>query len=293
MGIAKILILIISLFFISSRFVYADTQADIIKRLDSDVAAANNFLTQIESTEDPAILLAIINREAPLLRNHFDESSTFYTQIYNSESDENLQKILDKLINTAKGIAQSLSALEQAIEDGDETAFTNSLNTYDWHIEQLNVVIQDINSHYGVFDYTPWLALSFWFSLVVSGFLFIISRGNPILPAERLRNQFEFALFKSSLWPFGGSTISYFWSLLTPVGETYYVFWWPILIGYFQFFRGLYSYIRYSRPAINIAKQQEQEKLEALLTSEHFQKESLKEKAAEIGNLSPVIKVGK
>jgi hypothetical protein len=82
-----------------------------------------------------------------------------------------------------------------------------------------------------------------------------------------LRKKYEFELFKSSLWPTIGSAGSYFWYLLTPAGGTFYILYGPIFIGYFQFFRGLYTYITQARPAINLARNEEKSKLEALIHS--------------------------
>lgn len=182
----------------------------------------------------------------------------------------------------------SLLRVEESIKTGDSDGYDSSLVTYDTHIASLNSNVQSLNNHFGVSDYS-WLAWPFWFALIISVILFIMSRGNPILPAEQLRNQFEFALFKSSLWPTIGSAISYFWYLFTPPGETFYILWGPIAIGYFQFFRGLVTYIKDARPAINLAKNEEKTKLEALIRSDKFQKESMEEKVREIEKRKGVI----
>lgn len=57
---------------------------------------------------------------------------------------------------------------------------------------------------------------------------------------------------------------------MTPPGGTYYFLWGLIVIGYFQFFRGLYDYFRHSRPAINAAKKEQQQHLVNLLKPNHF-----------------------
>jgi len=278
--------------FLLPKVAYADTQADIIQRVDSDIQVGNNLLSEIEANQDdPDAVSAVLIRDIPSVTQHWNESSNFYESKIAAETDEELKTILTNINLDIKSLSASLLSVQDAIEAGDADAYTAAFEQYDRSIESLNAHIETLNSHFGVADYS-WLAWPFWVALVISIVLFIISRGNPVLPAEQLRNQFEFALFKSSLWPLGGSAISYIWFLMTPPGGTFYVLWGPIGVGYFQFFRGLHSYVTLARPAINLARTEEKGKLEALIRSDKFQKESMKEQVQEIEKRSGIIKIG-
>lgn len=285
-----VLSLLVSL--LSYSVVFADNQSEIIQRVDSDIQVGNNLLSEIEANQDdPDAVLAVLVRDIPSVTQHWNESSNFYESKISTETDEQLKVILTNINNDIKGLSSSLLTVQDAIEAGDVDAYTSAFEQYDRSIESLNAHIETLNNHFGVADYS-WLAWPFWIALVISIVLFIMSRGNPVLPAEQLRNQFEFALFKSSLWPLGGSAISYIWFLMTPPGGTFYVLWGPIGIGYFQFFRGLHSYVTLARPAINIARTEEKGKLEALIRSDKFQKESMEEQVQEIEKRSGIIKIG-
>lgn len=270
--------------------VYADTQQDIYSRISSDITAANNFFDRVETSSNPD---TILNTYLPTLRVQLNASSRYYISLINSEQDAELKSILTKINSAITGMSASLIAVESAVANGDEQALNIAAGNYDSYINDLNSAVKELDNHYGAVDYEPLLAILFWVTLVISATLFIMSRGSPVLPAEQLRNEFEFALFKASLWPFAGAAISYFWLLATPPGGTFYFLWGIIGIGFFQFFRGLYGYLRYSRPAINLAKHEQQKKLETLISSEDFQQESLREKAQEIAELKPVIRIGK
>lgn len=292
----KILFLFTSfliLFFFISPVAHASTQEEIIQRVSSDTEIFNNLETEMDAVKnDPDAILQIIIRDSPSMVQHWNESSVFYESAIATEGNGELKAILTNIDTNVKALSTSLSALEDSITTGDRDAYSNASDKYYGSMESINTQIDLLNSHFGVADYS-WLAWPFWVSLIISIYLFIISRGNPILPAEQLRNKFEFALFKSSLWPLGGSAISYFWFLGTPPGGTFYLLWGPIGIGFFQFFRGLYAYITLARPAINLAKKEQQTKLEALITSDKFQKESLEEQVKDIEKRSPFIHLGK
>lgn len=279
--------------FLLPQSVYAATQSEIIQRVDSDIKVANGLLSQVESVQNDAeAAIKVLLQNIPSVTQHWNESSIFYENKISIETDEQLKTILASVNTSVKGLSSSLLSVQNAIEQGDDEAYTSAFEQYDQYIESLNSQIEPLNNHFGVADYS-WLAWPFWIALIISIVLFIMSRGSPVLPAEQLRNQFEFALFKSSLWPLGGSAISYIWFLMTPPGGTFYVLWGPIGIGYFQFLRGLHAYITLARPAINIAKKEEKAKLEALIRSDHFQKESMEEQVKEIEKRSGVIKIGK
>ena len=289
----KILFLLfIFLNFLNPARIFAYTGSEVIQRVDSDITILNNLFSSVENENDPEIISATLIRDIPTVKQHLSESSTFYESAIATETDEELKTTIRNINNDIQGLQSNLTSAEDAINVGDEDLYSNALTSYDNNISSLNSHVQDLNSNLGVADYS-WLVWPFIIAMIISVALFIMSRGNPILPAEQLRNQFEFALFKSSLWPFAGSAISYFWFLLTPPGGTFYILWWPIGIGYIQFARGLYSYIRYARPAINIAKREQQDKLEKLLMSDKFQHESLQQKAEEISKLDPVIRLGR
>lgn len=286
-----LLFFLITLFSFSSKGIYADTGSDVIKRLDSDISISNALFDKISAETVPNVKFQILTNEIPNLINHFNESSSFYLQLANAETDDSVKVLLQRLSATTQSLSENSKDIQLAIQDDNETAYNTALNNYDSSSNDLNNELKEVNSRYASgYDWLPW---AFWFTLATSLILFLISRGNSILPAEKLRDQFEFALFKSSLWPFGGAAISYGWQLITPPGETYYVLTWLIGIGYLQFARGLYSYIRYARPAIEAAKKEEQGKLEKLISSDKFDKESLKEKAKEISKMSPVINIAK
>lgn len=291
----KIFVVFITLFaflIISAPNVFAATQSELIQRVDSDTKAANALLDDVKSVKDtPEEISQVLLRDIPTLTQHLDESSSYYESVISTETDEQLKTILINIDNDVKGLSTSLHSVEDSINSGDNDAYDNALKQYDTYIDSLNTHIGELNSHYGVADYS-WLAWPFWIALIISIVLLIMSRGSPVLPAEQLRNQFEFALFKSSLWPLGGSAISYFWFLGTPPGGTFYILWGPIGIGYFQFFRGLYTYVTLARPAINLAKKEEKAKLDALIRSDKFQAESMEEKVKEIEKRSGIINLG-
>jgi hypothetical protein len=268
---------------------FAATQSDIIQRIDSDISIANNLVAEIEAVqEDPESIFTVLLRDIPSVVQHWRESSSFYEATIATETDEELKTNLININTEIKGLISSLELVEASINAEDGDAFDSAFAQYDSHMEALNMHIESLNNHYGGVDYS-WLAWPFWAAVIISGILFLMSRGNPVLPAEQLRNQFEFALFKSSLWPLGGSAISYLWYLFTPPGGSFYVLYGPILVGYFQFFRGLFTYYTQVRPALNLAKMEEKSKLEALIRSDRFQKESMEEKVREIEKRTGVI----
>jgi len=275
---------LITLFSFSTKGAYADTGSDVIKRFESDIQISNSVTDKLTAEKDPNAKIQILTNELPNLISHYNDSSTFYLQLANSSTNDNEKTLLQRLSTTTKNLSNNSTDIQQAIQNNDNTAYETALTNYDNSIAEMNGELKDVNAQYAsTYDWLPW---AFWFTLITSGILFIISRGNPVLPAEKLRNQFEFALFKSSLWPFGGAAISYGWQLITPPGQTYYVLTWLIAIGYIQFARGLYAYIRYSRPAIELAKKEQQNKLEKLITSEQFIKGDEEEKAEEVEELS-------
>jgi hypothetical protein len=284
------LLFLVVIFSFSSKGIYANTGNEIIKRFDSDISISNTLLDKLKSETNSDLKLQILLSEIPNLISHYNESSLIYLNLINSENDEESANLLRRLSATTKSLSDNFLTIRSAIQSDDEYRYNVALKTWGILISEINTEMNDVNAKFASsYDWLPW---AFWITLVTSLILFLISRGNPVLPAEILRNQFEFALFKSSLWPFGGALISYGWQLMTPPGETYYVLTWLIGIGYIQFARGLYSYIKYSRPAIETAKKEEQGKLEKLISSNKFNKESLKEKAKNIEKLSPVITLG-
>lgn len=290
----KIIIFILLItFFLVTGPVFAYTQSEIIQRVDSDINVANELLTDLDAVQNnPEQIPSVLVRDIPTITQHWNESSNFYESEISTETDEQLKTIIININTDIKSLSVDLTSIKSAVMAENNDNYLSSLDRYDKHTESLNSHITDLNNHFGVVDYS-WLSWPFWIALVISIVLFFMSRGNPVLPAEQLRNRFEFALFKSSLWPLGGSAISYFWFLLTPPGGTFYVLYGPIGIGYFQFFRGLYSYIMLARPAINLAKKEEKAKLESLIRSDKFQEESMEEQVKEIEKRSGIIKIGK
>ena len=287
-----IILILFSLFFSSAvPNVQAQDSSEIIKRVSSDIDQLNNLLNRSNQTANGEEVLQILKEEIPRINSHLDESIAYYQKIESETQDSELKSILNRIDTNLAYISSTLKLAEESIYNEDSESFEQAFANYDTYIENLNSAVRDLENQSGIVDYIPILSWSFWISLIISAILFIISRGNPLLPAEKLRNQFESALFKSSLWPFGGSALSYFWGLATPPGESYMIFWWPIVIGYFQFAKGLFNYIKYARPAINLAKIEQQKKLESLLVSDEFQHSNMKEKLEEIEKLKPVHKV--
>jgi hypothetical protein len=283
------IILSLTLFFQTTSVAIADSQSEIMQRVNSDTTVADNLFTEIKTVQDdPEAILKVLLRDIPSVVAHWSESSAIYESKIATETDEELKGILTNINNDIKGLINSLLLVQESIKSGDKETYESSFDQYDSHMASFGTHIESLNNHFGLVDYS-WLAWPFWIALIISVVLFIMSRGNPILPAEQLRNQFEFALFKSSLWPLGGSAISYFWYLLTPAGGTFTVFYGLIGVGYFQFFRGLNTYLTEARPAINIAKKEEKEKLEALIRSDKLQKVSMEEKVREIDKKAGVI----
>jgi hypothetical protein len=264
----KFIVVLITLIFFFNPFVaHAANQSEILKRVDSDIHIANTLLENINSVQDdPQAVLEILLRDIPNVTQHLSESSTYYQFIISIETDVELKTILTNINTDINGISSSLSLVEEAINTDDADAYVSAFDVYDSHVDSLNANVSALNSYFGVADYS-WLAWPFWIALIFSIILFIKSRGSSLLPADQLRKKYEFVLFKSSLWPTIGSAISYFWYLLTPAGETFYVLYGLIVIGYFQFFRGLYTYITQASPAINLARNEEKSKLEALIHS--------------------------
>jgi len=278
-------ILIVFFLALSPVKVFASTESDVFQRVDSDIIILNNFQTSIQDEEDPEIMIETFLREIPAVKQQLSESSTFYEAIIATETDEELKTVITKINDDTKALQSDLITIEDAINTGDVDLYSKALTSYDNNISSLNSHVQELNSTVGGADYS-WLFWPFILSLVISASLFVMSRGNPILPAEQLRNKFEFELFKSSLWPLIGSSISYFWYLFTPPGGTFYIFYWPILIGFFVFFKGLYVYVTQARPAINLAKNEQKTKLQALISSDKFQNESVQEEVKDVVNLS-------
>lgn len=289
----KVLFIVLFTLFTPFSTVYAATTEEIYQIVSSDIEAANNYVEQIDAMgNDPEGILAVIQREAPNLENQFYNSAIFYSNAASATDDEELKAILKRLEENVKGLSTSLKTMELAMVDEDPDSFETAANNYDAYMDNFNLAIKDLDSHNGAYDYEPILTFLFWISLIISLVLFIMSRGKETLPAEKLRNEFEFALFKSSLWQFGASAISYFWFLLTPPGGSFYFLWGIIAVGYFQFFRGIYSYIKEARPAIEKAKKLQQAKLDDLLTSDEFKNASYQEKIDEISNRKPIIEIG-
>ena len=273
--------------------VSASTTEEIYQRVSSDIDVANAFLDKTNAVgDDGEAFLNVLQNEAPTLESHFDQSAIFYSTAESEAQDENLKIILNNLEQNVSGLSTSLKEMELAIENSDSNSFETAINNYDIHIDNLNTSIVDLDNHNGVVDYEPILAILFWISLVISSFLLISSRSKETLPAEKLRNQFEFALFKSSLWQFGGAAISYGWLLLTPPGGTYLMLWGIIAIGLIQFLRGLYSYLTEARPAIEKAKKFVQTKLDEILSSDEVKNANYEEKIEEIRNRKPIIAIG-
>ncbi len=283
--IITLILLIIVLFSISSISVNASMGGDIIQRVDSDISTLNNLINSVENKKDSQIALTTLDANIPSALQHLDESSSFYQLKITEATDMELKRIIGNINENILSLKSDLSQVKQAIDTQDKDLYTSALNNYDAHIANLNSYIKELNNNQGAIDYS-WLLWPFLVAIIISVVLFVISRGNPILPAEQLRNQFEFELFKSSLWPLFGSGISYIWYLMTPPGGTFYVLYGPILIGFFVFFKGLYTYLTVARPAINLAKNEQQAKLQELISSKKFENENMEEEYKDIEKLS-------
>src|SRR3989338_3257729 len=83
--------------FTSPSIIYADTQAEVIQRVDSDIQLLNTFLDKLESTTDPDILLNLLQSEFNSLQAHLKESSAFYSSTASTETDESVKNVLGKL----------------------------------------------------------------------------------------------------------------------------------------------------------------------------------------------------
>ena len=290
-------IAIFALSLTTPNIVLADAYSDAYERMQQDIEQSSRLIEIGEANVDADTMYYQLTQDLPLLKQHFLDSELYYSNLSASESDIELKEILNDLSIASGLLAQDLSQAEIAMSNSDFDSFTFYMNSYDQHADQYNTAKTNLDNNFNEgHDTTDYGLLLFFATLgtgIVSFALFFISRGDPLLPSEKLRNQFEFELFKSSLWPFGGALISYVWYLLTPAGGTYYILWWLIAFGLFQFGRGLYSYLRHARPAINAAKIQEQGKLDKLLNSKDFQKETVVEKLAEIKKMKPIINIGK
>lgn len=266
---------------------YASTGSEIIQRVDSDTKEMNSLWNSIKNinNSDSQAILNTLDTNIPSVVQHLDESLSFYQSKINEETDPNLKTIIEGINENIQNLRSDFSQIKQAIDTQDKDSYSTALKNYDTHIAALNTYIDKLNSNQGVVDYS-WLLWPFLISILISVVLFIMSRGNPILPAEQLRNQFKFELFKSSLWPLFGSGISYVGYLNTPAGGTFYVLWGPIFIGFFVFFKGLYAYITVARPAINLAKNEQQAKLQELISSKKFETENIAEEYKDIEKLS-------
>lgn len=271
-----LLFFLITLFPFSIKGVYADTGSDVLKTLASDISTGNAFLDKVTKETDSDTKIQIVSDEIPNLINHFDSSSAFYLQLANAESDQDAKSLLLRLSATTKSLSENLNDAQIAIQNTDNTAYQTAWTNYDNNVQDLNNELKEVNSRYATtYSWLPWV---FWFTLATSLILFLISRGNPLLPAEKQNKQIQFALFKSSLWPFGGAAISYGWQLITPSGQTYYVLTWLIIIGYIGFVRGLYNYFNEVRPLLKKARKEQEEKIGKLFSPDETNKENLVEK---------------
>lgn len=283
----KKLLLIIGLilFFSKAPIAFADTGSDVIQRVDTDISVLNNLLSAVENQATAEGVADAFLSGIPSVVQRLEQSSSFYENVIASETDTELRNIVSNINADVETLTADLSTIQNAIYYGDESSYSTALDNYDNHIDSLNGHIEELNGNLGVADYS-WLIWPFLLSIVISISLFIMSRGSPVLPAEQLRNQFEFQLFKTSLWPLFGSGITYIWYIMTPPGGTFYVLYGPILVGFFVFFKGLYYYFTEARPAINVAKHEQKAKLQKLISSEEFQQESIKEEVEDIEELS-------
>lgn len=259
-----------ALFFLLAPFASADTGSEVLQRVDSDITVLNNLLSEAENQNNPDDISKYLLSRIPTVVMHLEESSSIYDRIISTTSDSGLRATVINIKKDIGSLSADLSRVKNALSNGNAQSYENAFTSYDNHIDSLNNHIEELNSSLGVVDYS-WLVFPFLVSIVISVSLFVISRGNPVLPAEQLRNKFEFQLFKTSLWPLVGSGISYIWYVMTPPGGTFYILYGFIGFGYFVFFKGLFFYFSEARSAINLAKSEQEAKLQELISSEEFQ----------------------
>lgn len=281
------MIFVLFLCFITASFlttpVSAATASEIGQRISSDTEIISRLLTHFNNLQNTEEDIASVLNETKEFQSHFQESASYYSNLAASETDGSAKELLTKWSNNSKLVSDDAGVLLNKVENGEETEINEAQKKlYTDSIEERDKLIGEYNNHFNLVDYGD----TFFWLLVVTGIislvLFIWSRGNPVLPSEKLSKELKQGLFKSSLWPFGGALITYVGQAYSSPGGEFYIFWGPIIFGFYQFVKGLYNYQRYAKPILELAKKEEQHKLDELLTSESFKKEDLKRKLDEI-----------
>jgi hypothetical protein len=259
-------ILLLSFFLLFSNVPRISAQSsassvDVYERIGGDIDALNYFYDQNESQVTSEDVLASILANGPILRKRLNASMNYYSTI---SDDSEFGESLISVINSEAGINAAVSQLEQAINAGDAESYEQASESYDYYVEQLNSSVENVNASVGGVgeEYETFMVISTILSLVLSVFLFKLSKDKAISPSEKLQNAYEFELFKSALWPFFGSLASLIWYELTPTGGTLYVLWGPIVFGYFYFLKAFYGYWSTERPKLNLLKAEEFAKVE-------------------------------
>ncbi len=281
-----IIILLLVLLAIPFKPVFAVASGEIGERIGKDTDVITNLLKHYNNLDDSKEDLQAVVEETNSFQVYFIESSKYFDNLSTNETDESTKALLKKFANSSKLLGADANILLSSIEKGEEAKITDSFTSlYNHSIEDRDKIIDEYNKHYNLVDYGSsfvWLLL---ITGIISFILFIWSRGNPILPSEKLNKELKQSLFRSSLWPLGGAVFTYISYIYTPSGEQFYVLYGPILFGAYQFLKGLYYYLNYAKPAILLAKKEEQSRLDDLLKSDSFKHEDLKKKLDDLKEL--------
>lgn len=253
--------MLLGLFFLPRVIFALDTEAasKVIQRVDQDITVLNGFIDKLEKVESYEQLVSNVDE----LQAYLITSSTFYETIDGSSNDTELLQLVAEIKASITELHISLSSVKTSMAAGDKDGFESALRNYDQNIDNLNASVQKLNAYIqdNQFNWEPLLMWATIISFAISAALLFLSKSRETLPSEQLRNQYEFDLFKASLWPFVGSLGSYVWYLLTPAGGTFYVLTGPIVVGYIQFFRGIATYLMEHRQAIARSKLDDQAQL--------------------------------
>lgn len=280
------IILFLILFVIPFRSVSAATSGEIGERISKDTDVITRLLKHFNDLGDTKEDIQAVIEETNSFQSYFIESANYFENLFLKESDESTKILLNKFNINSNQLSVDAKTLLTSIENGDETKITDSYsNLYSHSIDERDKLIEEYNQHFNLVDYGNTFIWLLIITGLISVVLFIWSRGSPILPSEKLNKELKQALFRSSLWPLGGAAITYAGYAYTPSGGEFYILYGPIIFGAYQFIKGLYYYQRYAKPAIILAKKEEQGKLDELLTSDSFKHEDLKKKLDDLKEL--------
>lgn len=152
MIIIKFLLLIFTTFFLLATPVFADTQSELISRVNSDTETSNALMKKLEAVgTDSEAALGVFSSEISSVINHFEESKVFYLSKIESADTDELKNILKSLSLTVTGLSDSLKAAENAINNGDVNLFDRATSDYDGSVGKMNSSLHFLRVLFGHF----------------------------------------------------------------------------------------------------------------------------------------------